>query len=177
MILLLLLPLFLVLSAVRLYQLPIQLKEGTIRFKRGSGIRLLISTLVIAAYFALLLSTFVVMLVVPASFFVKAEHSAGGVPVLLIGASFPVLYLIAELFIYWGTEKITKPKTTASLDSSLFKTAAAKAVAQFYSGGTPYVTCPSCKDTLTVEVARSGTNLGSINVRCRCGSSNATRPI
>jgi hypothetical protein len=51
--------------------------------------------------------------------------------------------------------------------------AVATAIAQFKAGGIPYTTCPSCSDVLSVQVDRSTTGTGTMNVRCRCGGSNA----
>ncbi len=54
-----------------------------------------------------------------------------------------------------------------------FPEAVATAVAQFKAGGIPYATCPSCSDVLTVHVDRTKADVGTMNVRCRCGGSNA----
>ena len=58
-------------------------------------------------------------------------------------------------------------------DELPFADAVAMAVAQYKAGSIPYATCPSCLDVLSVEVDRSVTAVGTMNVRCRCGGSNA----
>jgi hypothetical protein len=81
-----------------------------------------------------------------------------------------LLPLILILFVVLLLERRGKQ---SGQNHMLFAEAVATAIAQFKAGGIPYTTCPSCSDVLSVKVDRSTTEIGTMNVRCRCGGSNA----
>jgi preprotein translocase subunit YajC len=83
-----------------------------------------------------------------------------------------LLPLVLILFVLLLLERGRKQKKKRQ-NHMLLAEAVATAIAQFKAGGIPYTTCPSCSDVLSVEVNRSSTEIGTINVRCRCGGSNA----
>ena len=177
MILLLFSPLFLILAVVRLYQLPIQLRSGVIRFRKGSWSASILPLLTGIAYLVLLLSTLIVLLGLPfAFFFAKSSHFAG-VPVAVAGTFFPLTYISTELLIYLGIEVVPKERKKPGIDRSLCGIAVNSALAQFKAGGIPYATCPSCDSTLTVERNILQNSLGSLIVCCNCGVCDASVPI
>jgi hypothetical protein len=177
MILLLLLPLFLILAVVRLYQLPIQLKSGAIRFRRKSWGAWTLSVLTGIAYFVLLASTLIVLFGIPAAFFLATSGHVAGVQIAAAGTLFPLLYLSTELLIYWSVEIVPNERNRFGSDRSSCSTAINSALAQFKAGGIPYATCPSCERTLTVERIISQNKLGSLIVRCNCGMCDTSSPI
>jgi hypothetical protein len=177
MILLLLLPLFLILSVVRLYQLPIQLKSGAIRFRRKSWGAWTLSVLTGIAYSVLLASTLIVLFGIPSAFFLATSGHIAGVPIVVAGTLFPLLYLSTELLIYWSVEIVPNERNRIGIDRSSCGAAINSALAQFKAGGIPYATCPSCEKALIVERATSQNKLGSLIVRCNCGMCDTSAPI